>query len=30
MRVYDNVLVEELTYKCILVSEETTVEDVIR
>ena len=30
MRVYDSVLVEELNYKAILISEETTVEDVIR
>jgi len=30
VRVYDSVLVEELNYKAILISEETTVEDVIR
>ena len=30
VRVYDSVLVEELNYKALLVSEETTVEDVIR
>ena len=30
VRVYDSVLVEELKYKCLLISEETTVEDVIR
>ena len=30
VRVYDSVLVEELKYKCLCISEETTVEDVIR
>ena len=30
VRVYDSVLVEELNYKAILISEETTLEDVIR
>jgi len=29
VRVYDSVLVEELKYKCLCISEETTVEDVI-
>merc|ERR1719330_1704292 len=30
VRVYDSVLVAELKYKCLLISEDTTVEDVIR
>ena len=30
VRMYDSVLVEELKYKCLYISEETTIEDVIR
>ena len=30
VRVYDSVLVAELKYKCLLISDDTTVEDVIR
>ena len=30
VRVYDNVLVEELKYKCLCISEDTTVQELIR
>ena len=30
VRIHDSVLMEESKYKCLLISDETTVEDVIR
>ena len=30
VRIHDSILMEESKYKCLLISDETTVEDVIR
>ena len=30
VRIHDSVLMEESKYKCLLISDDTTVEDVIR